>query len=81
MSNTNNNMQSQTSSALHNAIMEADGKDRPPMLALGKIQNHRPRPYAKFQALNQSIKEVVKNLMKRNLEAEVKVLLEGFDCN
>ncbi|GJT64811.1 hypothetical protein Tco_1016291 [Tanacetum coccineum] len=32
----NNNMQNQTSSALHNAIMEASGKDRPPMLAPGK---------------------------------------------
>ncbi|GKA46764.1 hypothetical protein Tco_0739647 [Tanacetum coccineum] len=31
MSNTN--MQTQTSNALHNAIMEAGGKDRPPMLA------------------------------------------------
>ncbi|GKF12910.1 hypothetical protein Tco_0050836 [Tanacetum coccineum] len=34
MSNTNN-MQTQTSSALHNAIMEAGGKDRPPMQAPG----------------------------------------------
>ncbi|GKF35562.1 hypothetical protein Tco_0112320, partial [Tanacetum coccineum] len=34
MSNTNNNLQTQTSNALHNAIMEAGGKDRPPMLAL-----------------------------------------------
>ncbi|GJU72212.1 hypothetical protein Tco_1263617 [Tanacetum coccineum] len=33
MSNTNNTMQTQTSNALHNAIMEANGKDRPPMLA------------------------------------------------
>nr|GEX52049.1 hypothetical protein [Tanacetum cinerariifolium] len=33
MSNTNNNMQTQTSSALHNAIMKAGGKDHPPMLA------------------------------------------------
>nr|GEU81063.1 hypothetical protein [Tanacetum cinerariifolium] len=33
MSNTNNNLQTQTSSDLHNAIMEAGGKDRPPMLA------------------------------------------------
>ncbi|GJT15929.1 hypothetical protein Tco_0874635 [Tanacetum coccineum] len=31
--NNNNNMQTQTSSALHNAIMEAGGKDRLPMLA------------------------------------------------
>ncbi|GKF00820.1 hypothetical protein Tco_0027743 [Tanacetum coccineum] len=36
MSNTNNNnIQNQISSALHNAIMEAGGKDRPLMLALG----------------------------------------------
>ncbi|GKA96514.1 retrovirus-related pol polyprotein from transposon TNT 1-94 [Tanacetum coccineum] len=33
ISNNNNNLQTQTSSALHNAIMEAGGKDRPPMLA------------------------------------------------
>ncbi|GKA45530.1 hypothetical protein Tco_0738326 [Tanacetum coccineum] len=33
MSNTNTNLQTQTSNALHNAIMEAGGKDCPPMLA------------------------------------------------
>ncbi|GJS76199.1 hypothetical protein Tco_0726080 [Tanacetum coccineum] len=33
MSNTNNNMQTQTSSTLYNTIMEAGGKDRPSMLA------------------------------------------------
>ncbi|GKC54501.1 hypothetical protein Tco_1077246, partial [Tanacetum coccineum] len=33
MSNTNNNLQTQTSNALHNAILEAGGKDHPPMLA------------------------------------------------
>ncbi|GJR47909.1 hypothetical protein Tco_1316012 [Tanacetum coccineum] len=33
MSNTNNNLQNQTSNALRNAIMEAGGKDRPPILA------------------------------------------------
>ncbi|GJY73216.1 hypothetical protein Tco_0477647 [Tanacetum coccineum] len=35
MSNTNNNLQTQTSNALHNAIMEASVKDRPPMVAPG----------------------------------------------
>ncbi|GJZ48662.1 integrase, catalytic region, zinc finger, CCHC-type containing protein [Tanacetum coccineum] len=35
MSNTNNNLQTQTSNALHNSIIEAGGKDRPPMLAPG----------------------------------------------
>ncbi|GJX71560.1 hypothetical protein Tco_0308731 [Tanacetum coccineum] len=44
MSNTN--LQTQTSNALHNAIMEAGAKDRPPMLAPGNygsmaIQNQR----------------------------------------
>ncbi|GKB48851.1 ribonuclease H-like domain-containing protein [Tanacetum coccineum] len=33
MSNTNTNLQTQTSNALHNAIMEAGGKDHLPMLA------------------------------------------------
>nr|GEX35063.1 hypothetical protein [Tanacetum cinerariifolium] len=35
MSNTNNTMQTKTPNALHNAIMEAGGKDRPPTLAPG----------------------------------------------
>nr|GEZ46463.1 hypothetical protein [Tanacetum cinerariifolium] len=35
MSNINNNMKTQTSNTLHNAIMEAGSKDRPPMLAPG----------------------------------------------
>nr|GEV22434.1 hypothetical protein [Tanacetum cinerariifolium] len=35
MLNTNTNLQTQTSNALHNTIMEAGGKDRPPMLAPG----------------------------------------------
>ncbi|GJV29428.1 hypothetical protein Tco_1385876 [Tanacetum coccineum] len=47
MSNTNNNMQTQTSNALHNAIMEAGGKNHPPMLA---PENH-PYQY-KFRAIN-----------------------------
>ncbi|GJZ76363.1 hypothetical protein Tco_0641035 [Tanacetum coccineum] len=43
MSNTNNNLQTQTSNALHNAIMEAGGKDRPPMLAPGKYIQWKSR--------------------------------------
>ncbi|GJV95831.1 retrovirus-related pol polyprotein from transposon TNT 1-94 [Tanacetum coccineum] len=50
MSNTNNNMQTQTSSALHNAIMEASGKYRPLMLAPG---NYNP-PY-KFKWTEKTI--------------------------
>ncbi|GKA97010.1 hypothetical protein Tco_0824904 [Tanacetum coccineum] len=41
MSNTNTNLQTQTLNALHNAIMEAGGKDHPPMLApVYHPQNH-----------------------------------------
>nr|GEW12905.1 hypothetical protein [Tanacetum cinerariifolium] len=43
MSNTNNTMQTQTSKALHNAIMEAGGKDHPPMLALGNYVQWKSR--------------------------------------
>ncbi|GJZ36345.1 hypothetical protein Tco_0582536 [Tanacetum coccineum] len=43
MSNTNNNLQTQTSNALHNAILEAGGKDRPPMLAPGNYVQWKSR--------------------------------------
>nr|GEY48747.1 hypothetical protein [Tanacetum cinerariifolium] len=36
-------MQTQTSNTLHNAIMEADSKDRPPMLALGNYIQWKSR--------------------------------------
>ncbi|GJU54032.1 hypothetical protein Tco_1227746 [Tanacetum coccineum] len=43
MSNTNNNMQTKTSNALHNAIMEAGGKNHPPMLAPGNYLQWKSR--------------------------------------
>ncbi|GKE21859.1 retrovirus-related pol polyprotein from transposon TNT 1-94 [Tanacetum coccineum] len=43
MSNTNNNLQTQTSNALHNAIMEAGGKYRPPILAPGNYVQCKSR--------------------------------------
>nr|GEY78695.1 integrase, catalytic region, zinc finger, CCHC-type, peptidase aspartic, catalytic [Tanacetum cinerariifolium] len=43
MSNTNNNIQTQTSNTLHNAIMEAVSKDRPPMLAPGNYVQWKSR--------------------------------------
>nr|GEU71627.1 hypothetical protein [Tanacetum cinerariifolium] len=43
MSNTNNTMQTQTSNTLHNAIMEAGGKDHPPMLAPGNYVQWKSR--------------------------------------
>ncbi|GJY34687.1 retrovirus-related pol polyprotein from transposon TNT 1-94 [Tanacetum coccineum] len=43
MSNPNNNLQTQTSNALHNAIMESGGKDRPPILAPGNYVQWKSR--------------------------------------
>ncbi|GJR75730.1 hypothetical protein Tco_0088095 [Tanacetum coccineum] len=40
MSNSNTNLQTQSSNALHNAIMEAGSKDRPPMLAPVNSSHH-----------------------------------------
>nr|GFD35563.1 hypothetical protein [Tanacetum cinerariifolium] len=43
MSNINNNLQTQTSNSLHNAIMESGSKDRPPMLAPGNYIQWKSR--------------------------------------
>ncbi|GJT88012.1 integrase, catalytic region, zinc finger, CCHC-type containing protein [Tanacetum coccineum] len=43
MSNSNTNLQTQSSNALHNAIMEAGSKDRPPMLAPGISNDITPQ--------------------------------------
>nr|GFA53795.1 hypothetical protein [Tanacetum cinerariifolium] len=43
MSNISNNMQTQTSNTLHNAIMEAGSKDRLPMLAPGNYVQWKSR--------------------------------------
>nr|GEV34858.1 hypothetical protein [Tanacetum cinerariifolium] len=43
MSNINNNMQTQTSNTLHNAIMEAGSKDSPLMLAPGNYIQWKSR--------------------------------------
>nr|GEW20094.1 hypothetical protein [Tanacetum cinerariifolium]GEY89343.1 hypothetical protein [Tanacetum cinerariifolium] len=43
MSNINNNMQTQTSNTLYNAIIEAGSKDRPPILAPGNYIQWKSR--------------------------------------
>ncbi|GKF22384.1 hypothetical protein Tco_0074706, partial [Tanacetum coccineum] len=94
MSNTNNNLQIQTSNALHNAIMEVGGKDRPPMLAPG---NYNP-PYkfkwtektvpvaeGSLETTTEGYMENYKNVSQDirdqlNAEAEaVQIILTGID--
>ncbi|GKD96846.1 hypothetical protein Tco_1380743 [Tanacetum coccineum] len=67
-----NNLQTNTTSVLHNAIMEAGGKDRPPMLAPG---NHSGNPESEDTLIqNQTetyatVTEEIRN--KMDAEAEV----------
>ncbi|GJU52577.1 retrovirus-related pol polyprotein from transposon TNT 1-94 [Tanacetum coccineum] len=80
MSNTNNNMQTQTSSALHNAIMEAGGKDHPPMLALS---NYNPPCQYKFKATDADATPVTpgndEDIQKYITAEAVQIILTGID--
>nr|GEU77222.1 hypothetical protein [Tanacetum cinerariifolium] len=75
-------MQTQTSNALHNAIMKAGGKDRPPMLASGKVvsvtegssEKTTKRYMENYKNLSQDICDQL------NAEAEaVQIILIGID--
>ncbi|GJX66033.1 retrovirus-related pol polyprotein from transposon TNT 1-94 [Tanacetum coccineum] len=68
-------MQTQTSSALYNAIMEADGKDRPPMLAPeGSSETTTERYMENYKNVSQDIK----NQLDADAEA-VQIILTGID--
>ncbi|GKC55292.1 hypothetical protein Tco_1078037 [Tanacetum coccineum] len=92
MSNTN--MQTQTSNALHNAIMEAGGKDHPLMLASGNYVQWKSRikRYIDTKPNNELIHYCLQNppykfkwtektvLDQLNAEAEaVQIILTGID--
>ncbi|GKD97195.1 hypothetical protein Tco_1381092 [Tanacetum coccineum] len=87
MSNTNNNLQTQTSNALHNAIMEAGGKDRPPMLAPGNYVQIHPtklnglRRLFQLQRHMENYKNVSQDI-RNQLDAEaetVQIILKWID--
>nr|GEV19971.1 copia protein [Tanacetum cinerariifolium] len=74
MSNTNNNLQTQTSNALHNAIMKAYGKDRPQMLALGSSETTTEGYMENYKNVSQDIRDQL------NAEAEaMHIILTGID--
>ncbi|GJT26732.1 hypothetical protein Tco_0907007 [Tanacetum coccineum] len=68
MSNTNNTMQTQTSNALYNAIMEVGGKDRPPMLAR-VVEGSLETTTEGYMENYKNVSEDIRNLL--NVEAEV----------
>ncbi|GJR21501.1 hypothetical protein Tco_0970028 [Tanacetum coccineum] len=69
MSNTNNTMKTQTLNALHSAIMEAGGKDRPPMLAPGSSET-------RIKGFMETYKTVPEDIRKQwDAEAEVVLII------
>nr|GEV50007.1 hypothetical protein [Tanacetum cinerariifolium] len=75
-------MQTQTSNTLHNAIMEASSKDRPPMLAPekkvsdadGNLTTTTERVFETYKNVTQDIRDQL------NAEAEaVQIILTGID--
>ncbi|GKC09356.1 hypothetical protein Tco_1000966 [Tanacetum coccineum] len=79
MSNSNTNLQTQSSNALHNAIMEAGSKDRPPMLAPvpvadGSSETTTERYTENYNNVSQDIRGQL------NAEAEaIQIILIGID--
>nr|GEU47063.1 Gag-Pol polyprotein [Tanacetum cinerariifolium] len=67
-------MQTQTSNTLHNAIMEAGSKDRPPMLAPGSSKTTTEKYMETYKNVSQDIRD------QMNAEAEaVQIILTGID--
>nr|GEY17480.1 hypothetical protein [Tanacetum cinerariifolium] len=75
-------MQTQTSNTLHNAIMEASGKDRPPMLALDKeVPISKGSSVTTTKTYMKTYKNVSQDIHDQlNAEAEaVQIILIGID--
>ncbi|GJT21186.1 hypothetical protein Tco_0891123 [Tanacetum coccineum] len=75
MSNTNNILQTQTSNALHNAIMKAGGKDRPPMfVSEGSLETTTEGYMENYKNVSQDIR----NQLDAEAEA-VQIIITGVD--
>nr|GFA96197.1 hypothetical protein [Tanacetum cinerariifolium] len=75
-------MQTLTSNTLHNAIMEADSKDRPPMLAPDKqipISEESPITRSKsFQETYKNVSQEIRDQLNAKAEA-AQIILTGID--
>nr|GEX35028.1 hypothetical protein [Tanacetum cinerariifolium] len=77
MSNTNTNLQTQTSNALHNAIMEAGGKDCLPMLAL-VAEGSSETTIEGYMENYKNVSQDIRDQMNAEVEA-VHIILTGID--
>ncbi|GJY58869.1 retrovirus-related pol polyprotein from transposon TNT 1-94 [Tanacetum coccineum] len=79
MLNTNNTLQTQTSISLHNAIMEAGGKDRPPMLApVLVVEGSSETTTEGYMENSKNVSEDVRNLLQVEVKA-VHIILTWID--
>nr|GEV45218.1 hypothetical protein [Tanacetum cinerariifolium] len=73
-------MQTQTSNTLHNAIMEAGSKDRPPTLAPGWKDKEVPTSEGSSIIRIERVNETYKNVSQEIRDAEaVQIILTGID--
>nr|GFA33020.1 hypothetical protein [Tanacetum cinerariifolium] len=75
-------MQTQTSNTLHNAIMEADSKDRPPMLAPDiEVPVSEGSPITTTARIHETYKNVSQEIRDQlNAEVEaIQIILTGID--
>nr|GEU59767.1 putative ribonuclease H-like domain-containing protein [Tanacetum cinerariifolium] len=75
-------MQTQTSNTLHNVIMEAGRKDRPPMLASDKeVPTSEGSHITRTERVNETYKNISQEIRDQlNAEAEaVQIILKGID--
>nr|GEX90727.1 ribonuclease H-like domain-containing protein [Tanacetum cinerariifolium] len=82
MSNTNNTMQTQTSNTLHSDIMEAGGKDRPPMLAPDKevtvTEGSSVTTTERYMENYKNVSQDTRDQLDAEAEA-VQIILTGID--
>nr|GEY16894.1 hypothetical protein [Tanacetum cinerariifolium] len=72
-----NNLQTQTSNTLHNAIMEAGSKDRPPMLTPGS-EGSPITTTARIRETNKNVSQDIRDQLNAEAEA-VQIILTGID--
>ncbi|GJY13829.1 hypothetical protein Tco_0383138 [Tanacetum coccineum] len=77
MSNTNTNLKTHISNALHNAIMEAGGKDRPPMLA-SVAEGSSETTIEGYMENYKNVSQDIRDQLNAEVEA-VQIILTGID--